>query len=96
MAEVKGLGKCPLCMEDLNDAKTGVSAPIRHWRGHQLAHKNCFDRQKAYELTDEYKIEVAQRELQDATNRYNVAANHLLTAKNKLAQLTGVSADVIE
>lgn len=43
MADIKGLGNCGICGKELQDPKTGVSGPVRHFSGHQLAHKGCMD-----------------------------------------------------
>jgi hypothetical protein len=43
MAEIKGIGKCGICGNDLQDPTTGTTGPVRHFQGHQLAHKACSD-----------------------------------------------------
>jgi len=43
MADIKGLGNCGICTQPIQDPTTGVPGPIRHFNGHQLAHKKCFD-----------------------------------------------------
>lgn len=43
MADIKGLGDCGICHQSIQDPKTGTSGPIRHFNGHQLAHKACFE-----------------------------------------------------
>jgi hypothetical protein len=47
MADIKGLGNCGICGTELQDPKTGVSGPVRHFSGHQLAHKGCMDKWSA-------------------------------------------------
>lgn len=87
MAEIKGLGKCALCYDDLSDPNTGVSSPIRHWKGYQMAHKTCFDKQKAHELTKEYQVEQALKEVQSAEHKVNAAQYQLDVARVKLARV---------
>lgn len=43
MADIKGLGNCGICGKPIQDPITGTSSPVRHFRGHELAHKACFD-----------------------------------------------------
>lgn len=40
---IQGLGDCGICGKLLQDPTTGTSGPVRHFKGHQLAHKGCFD-----------------------------------------------------
>jgi hypothetical protein len=71
----------------LADEKTGVSTPVRHWQGHQLAHKDCFNKRKAYEQTHEYKVEQAQIAVENAEHKLNGATYELAVAKKKLQEL---------
>lgn len=43
MADIKGLGDCGICHKAIQDPTTGVPSAVRHFQGHQLAHKHCFD-----------------------------------------------------
>jgi hypothetical protein len=40
---LKGLGDCGICNTAIQDPKTGIPSPVRHFKGHQLAHKKCYD-----------------------------------------------------
>lgn len=44
MAEIQGVGNCGICGKALQDPKTGAHVgPVRHFKGHLLAHKGCMD-----------------------------------------------------
>jgi hypothetical protein len=92
VALLKGFGLCGICLEQIEDP----TPPLRPYTGGTMAHKTCFDKQKAYEQTDEYQVDEAKKGLAYAQGQYNQAANNLLTAKNKLARLLGVSVDAID
>jgi hypothetical protein len=86
MAEIQGLGKCGICYEPIQDAKTGAPSAIRHLRGHQLAHKTCADRQAIYEQTQEYRVEQAKQAIETAEQKVNAANYELEVARLKLKQ----------
>jgi hypothetical protein len=44
---VKGLGDCGICNMSIQDPKTGVPGPVRHFKGHVMAHKACFEKWSA-------------------------------------------------
>jgi hypothetical protein len=43
MAEIKGMGNCGICQKPIQDPKTGIPSPVRHFKDYTLAHKACFD-----------------------------------------------------
>lgn len=44
MADIQGVGNCGICGKPLQDPKTGAHVgPVRHFKGHLLAHKSCMD-----------------------------------------------------
>jgi len=89
MAEIAGLGKCGICDEELSDPKSGLSTPIRHWRGHQLAHKRCFELRQAEEESEEWKLTQAQARVALAKTALNTAKTELNAARKALSELEG-------
>jgi hypothetical protein len=87
MADIKGLGLCGICMKDLQDPTTGTSGPIRHFKGHQLAHKNCFDQKEAFEKTHEFKVQQAELKLTHAQQKVAVAEAEVRGAQAALDAL---------
>lgn len=83
MAEIKGLGKCGICHEDLQDAN-GIPSPVRHFKDFQLAHKACMDAYSAEDAErDRLKEQIARSEGQIAAMQ-----GDLDRAKARLAELS--------
>ena len=53
MAEIAGMGNCGICHKPIQDPKTGIPSPVRHFRDHTLAHKACMD---AWNEDDERRL----------------------------------------
>lgn len=44
MADIQGVGNCGICGKPMQDPKTGAHVgPVRHFKGHLMAHKGCYD-----------------------------------------------------
>jgi hypothetical protein len=87
MADIQGMGNCGICQLPIQDPKTGVPSPVRHFRDHILAHKNCHESNEAHKLTDDYRREQAEQRVQAAQNKLNVAVNELNAATKALEEL---------
>ncbi len=87
LAEISGLGKCGICLEDLQNPVTGTSGPIRHYKGHQLAHKHCHEHLEAFKQTAEYKLAQAKQRVGIAKNKILAAEAELTAAEAELARL---------
>lgn len=87
MAEIAGLGRCAICHGLIQDPKTGVPSPIRHFAGHQLAHKTCMDDLDALKKTKEYQVQQAKQKLGQAKNKVKAAEAEVKGAEETLARL---------
>ncbi|HEX4714330.1 MAG TPA: hypothetical protein VH164_05320 [Ktedonobacteraceae bacterium] len=87
MAEIQGLGLCGICWKDIQDPITGTASPIRHYKGHQLAHKHCFDAEEALKASPEYKVKQAHDIFKQAFTAYRVADANFRTAVQRLKDM---------
>lgn len=84
MAIVEGFGKCGICLQQIESNPT---PSLRHYKGAQMAHKSCWNRQAAYEQTQEYQVEQALAAVETAERRLNSAKYELEVAQIKLKRI---------
>ena len=87
MAEIQGLGNCGICQKPMQDPVTGIPSAARHYQGHQLAHKTCFEKRAAYEKTPEFQVDQARSAVETAEQKLASAQYELEVAKIKLARV---------
>lgn len=87
MAEISGLGLCGICYKDLTDPITGTSSPVRHYKGHQLAHKDCHEAEQKFKASPEYKIHECHQKFKQAFTAFRVADANFRTALQALRDL---------
>lgn len=89
MADIKGMGLCGICHNPIQDEKTGVPSAIRHFQGHQLAHKHCFDAHEAEKDTVEYKVAQAEKRVLRAESQLTAATAELAASRLDLKRIEG-------
>jgi hypothetical protein len=89
LADIKGMGLCGLCHKPIQDERTGVPSPIRHFQGHLLAHKRCYDAHELEKGTSEYQVRAAEQKVANAESTLLAAQAGLDAARLDLKRLRG-------
>lgn len=89
MADIQGLGNCGICMKPIQDPITGVPSPVRHFKGHQLAHQRCSEELAETKESPEYKRQQLVQRIGALRNEIKNAEMLLERVEAELAELNG-------